>query len=122
MDGIQANILLTKIRYIKNWTSKRIEAASYYSLLLKDLKHVKTPSVRENTKHAFHVYQIEAENRDLLKNFLTSCGISCSIHYQLTAILRCYEYLNYNHLDYPVVSELNKIISYKIFPELRNQK
>jgi len=125
LDGIQANILRVKLKYILDWTNQRILAARLYNNYLSSLDEIKTPIVRENTKHTFHVYQIEVKsNRDELINFLNEKGIPTSIHYpKPLPFLECYEKYNYTEIDFPVVSKLNKkIISLPIFPEIEKNQ
>lgn len=125
MDGIQANILRVKLNYIKQWTIQRINVAGEYSRLLSDLKSVvKTPVIRKNTKHSFHVYQIECEKRDELSEYLNNKGIQTTRHYPTPLpFLPCYKYLKYEENNLPnVVNASRKILSLPIFPEMTTEE
>lgn len=120
MDGLQASILTAKLPYIINWTEQRIENASLYSELLKDIPQIKIPQVRPGSKHTFHLYVIAAENRDGLMNYLKEKNIETAIHYPTPLpLLKAYEYLNYTASEFPVAAALqHKILSLPMYPEL----
>lgn len=124
MDGIQAAVLNVKLPYILDWTELRIRNASYYDNYLGDIKEVKTPVVRPETVHTYHVYMIQAEKRDELEKFLSENGVSTARHYP-TALpnLPAYKYLGYTRDDYPVASELeSQILSLPMYPELEEEQ
>lgn len=122
MDGIQAAVLSAKIKYLHEWTAKRIEIADYYSLLLKTL-NIKTPFVKNYYKHVFHLYVIVTEKRDELKEQLETHGIETAIHYP-TALpfLDAYKSRGYSHTDFPIAHDFtSKILSLPIYPELTKE-
>ncbi len=120
MDGLQAAILSTKLPFISEWTTKRQNAASLYNSLLSDINNIKIPKIRLNSIHSFHLYVIQAENRDELKTFLMDNGIETAIHYPTPLpLLKAYNYLNYTKNDFPISFNLSrKILSLPIFPEI----
>lgn len=127
MDGIQANILRVKLKYIQEWTDLRIHSAKKYIELLKNLEFegkLLTPKIRENSIHTFHVFQIECESRDALKLFLENHGINTALHYpKPLPLLKCYEYLNLKDEDYKVnIEKSKKILSLPIFPEITEEE
>ena len=120
LDGLQAAILNAKLPHILHWTEKRIYNASLYKELLKNTSEIILPEVRENTKHSFHLFVIQAKRRDELKEFLNSKNIETAIHYP-TALpnLKAYEYLGYSSNNFKVATQLqNKILSLPLYPEL----
>ena len=123
MDGLQAAILNVKLNYIKEWTEKRRENAQYYSKLLKDIKEVNIPKVRKGSKHSFHLFVIRAINRDLLKNYLESKGISVSIHYpNALPNLKCYENIIIED-EFEISTKNEKeILSLPLYPELKQDQ
>lgn len=124
MDGLQAAILNAKLPFITEWTKKRQNVASIYNRLLSNINNIKTPEIRKNSVHSFHLYVIQAENRDNLKKFLSDNGIETAIHYPtLLPMLKAYNYLNYSEIDFPVASNLSsKILSLPIFPEISDEQ
>ena len=123
MDGLQAAILSAKLPYILSWTDQRVNHAKLYSDYLKDVKGVKTPLIRKNTKHTFHLYVIKALHRDQLASYLKAKGIETAIHYPTPLPnLRAYQYLGHVPSDFPVASQLqSEILSLPLYPELREE-
>ena len=120
LDGLQAAILSVKLKYIQKWNEKRRKVASLYSELLAKNESIKTPIIRDNSQHVFHVYCVKTEDRDKLKGTLEEQGVKTAIHYP-TALpfLEAYEYLNHKQEDYPVAHQTqSEILSLPIFPEI----
>jgi dTDP-4-amino-4,6-dideoxygalactose transaminase len=124
MDGIQANILNVKLKYILKWTDERIKVAEFYSENLKSVSQISLPLIRKNTKHSFHLYVIRVKKRKELIEFLKKHGIQTAIHYPTPLpFLKAYNYLNYKKEDFPVSHDYqNKILSLPIYPELSLNK
>lgn len=120
LDGIQAAVLLAKLPYILEWTDNRIRVAGLYNKYLNQIKQIKTPVVRADSKHTFHLYVIVTEDRNSLMQYLKQKGIETAIHYP-TALpnLEAYQYLGYSREAFPVANNLeSKILSLPIFPEI----
>ena len=124
LDGIQGAVLKVKLPHIHNWNNARHENGLLYNKLLADVKQVKTPKLRENCKHIFHVYELRAENRNQLIEYLNANGIQTAIHYPVPLpFMEAYKYLNYNKSDFPVVAEyMNQILSLPMYPELTEEQ
>ena len=124
LDGLQASILNVKLKYIQQWNHKRLDHALLYNELLKDIPEIKTPAIRKNCKHIFHIYCVRAERRDELKKFLERNNIESAIHYPVALPnMPAYKYLNYKKTDFPVASEYqSKILSLPMYPELTDQQ
>jgi len=124
MDGIQGNILNTKLKYIDSWTKKRIEVANIYYDLLNDIDEIVLPKISKNSKHVFHLFVILAEKREDLRNYMKENKIGTSIHYPtLLPLLDCYKHLNYSGQDFPVGFDISqKIVSIPMFPEISDEE
>lgn len=124
LDGLQAAILSVKLKYIDDWNSNRLKNGLYYNALLDSIPNVKTPEIRPDSKHIFHIYCIETDRRDELKNFLNNNGIETQIHYPtMLPILPAYAYLENKSIDFPIAFEKqNKILSLPMYPELTSDK
>lgn len=120
LDSIQASILNTKLKYIEEWTNKRIKIADYYSALLKEV-NVKTPLKPNYSKHVYHIFAIQLmdKTRSKVMNHLIEKGIGVSVHYpKALPFLPPYN-KNTSPDDFGEVYEYQeKIISLPIFPEL----
>lgn len=124
MDGFQAAVLSAKLKYIDEWNLARNQNALMYNDLLTAIDQVKTPKIRENSSHVFHLYVIRVEKRDELAIFLKSKGIYTGIHYP-TALpfMPAYSYLGHKPSDFPVAYQVqNEILSLPMFPELNDDQ
>jgi dTDP-4-amino-4,6-dideoxygalactose transaminase len=81
LDTIQAAILLVKLKYLQQWTEQRRENADLYQSLLADLTEVTFPFDDNDTRSVYHTFVAQVENRDELKMYLETNGISTAIHY-----------------------------------------
>ena len=123
MDGIQGAVLNVKLKYIEDWTEKRIEVANRYREMLTDVPQILMPDIIENTKHVYHLFVIRTDKRDLLFDYLQNKGISVGIHYPIALHnLKAYKYLNYKPLDLPNSNKFSKeILSLPIYPEIEEE-
>ena len=124
LDGLQAAILSVKIKYIQEWTKKRINNARYYDELFRENNHVSIPLKYHNSKHVYHLYVIKCEKRDELKKFLEDNGISVAIHYpKPLPFLNAYNYLKLSKKDFLVSTKYqSKILSLPMYPELTKEQ
>ncbi|GAC1385138.1 MAG: DegT/DnrJ/EryC1/StrS family aminotransferase [Ginsengibacter sp.] len=124
LDAMQAAILSAKLKYILDWTEKRIENAALYNKHLSNIPQIILPQVRPNSKHTYHLYVIRANNRDGLAKYLNEKGIETAIHYP-TALpnLEAYKYLGITGSDFPISTKYqNEILSLPMYPELTAEK
>lgn len=102
IDTLQAAILRIKLTQMEKITTLRGQKAEYYSKLLKPVKELKIPAVRENARHVWHLYVIEYKDRDKLKHYLSEKGITTGIHYPIPLHLQpAYSYKGYEKGDFP---------------------
>lgn len=80
LDTMQAAILQVKLKHLNDWTKKRQEVASWYNKVLPD-SQIKRPLVPDGYTHVYHLYVVQAEDRDGLKEHLKKNGIDTQIHY-----------------------------------------
>ena len=120
MDGIQAGVLSVKLKYINEWTKKRLENALLYNYLLKDVEGITAPEIRNNSTHVFHLYVIRTNKRDELQKYLKENGITTGIHYpKALPFLKAYDHFDYNTKDFPIAYQYqNEILSLPMFPEM----
>ncbi len=82
MDNLHAAILDLKLKYVPEWIQRRREIAKIYHELLNDLSEViLPPPPDEDSAHfdVFQNYEIEAEKRDGLFEYLKGRGIETLI-------------------------------------------
>ncbi len=124
MDGIQAAILSTKLKHLKQWNQRRRELAELYTKSLTQIPGITPPSIRPNSQHVFHLYVIQTSSRDQLKEYLSNQGVSSAIHYPIALpFLQAYDYLKQNEYDFPIAVETTRrILSLPMYPELRTEQ
>lgn len=120
MEAIQGAVLSTKLKYLEEWTEKRRSNADLYNKLLGDIKEIQIPDELKNTYCVYHLYVIQAEDRDNLRKYLQGKGISTGLHYPVPIHMqKAYEFLGYKEGDFPVAEKAAKrILSLPMYPEL----
>ena len=89
LDNLQAAILNFKLTYYNDEINRRREIAAIYHKELSNIKQLHLPPSPDASNDYFDVYQnyeIEAENRDKLKSFLSDNGIGTLIQWNGQAV------------------------------------
>lgn len=120
LDGLQAAVLNVKLKYIDKWNENRRKIAYYYTKKLNKISEIKTPLELSGTKPVYHLYVVQAKDRDKLREFLKSNNISTGIHYPIALpYLKAYEYLGHNKEDFPISYIYQyRLLSLPIYPEM----
>jgi dTDP-4-amino-4,6-dideoxygalactose transaminase len=124
LDAIQAVVLQAKLSHIDAWNRARNSHALKYNALLAGVEQIKTPKLRPDTFHIFHLYVIRAERRDDLAAFLKTRGVFTGIHYPTALpLMPAYRYLRHKPSDFPVAHECqDQILSLPMYPELSDDQ
>ena len=85
LDEIQAAILRVKLSRLDEMTAFRQRIASIYDA---GLSGVTKPVVRDGCSHVYHLYVVQTDRRDWLKEQLAERGIGTLIHYPLPVHLQ----------------------------------
>ena len=80
LDTLQAAVLEVKLKHLDTWTKGRQQVAQWYNEALKDAA-IKLPTVPEGYAHVYHLYVIQTEDRNILKEHLKKDGVDTQIHY-----------------------------------------
>ena len=119
LDTIQAAILRVKLRHLDAWNARRIESAAAYTDLLAHAQVV-TPAHAERAMHVWHLYVIESDARDALRDGLQEHGVDTGVHYPIPIHMQpaCRSF-GYSAGSFPVAERLaGRILSLPLFPEL----
>ncbi|MDD4182977.1 MAG: DegT/DnrJ/EryC1/StrS family aminotransferase [Candidatus Omnitrophica bacterium] len=124
LDTVQAALLLVKLKYLKEWTDKRRENASFYQKYLSGLTQIKVPIEQPYEKSVYHTFVIQAENREKLIEYLKEKGIGAKIHYPIPIHLQpAAKKLGYKPGSLPVTERQSKLIlSLPIYPGLSKKE
>lgn len=124
LDSIQAKILSVKLKYLDSWIKRRNEIASYYnSRFIEFTKSIKLPITISGNYHAYHLYVIQTNERDSLREYLTKSNIQTGIHYPISLPkLDAYKYLKQEDNAPISINMSNKLISLPIGEHLTNKE
>jgi len=122
MDGLQAAILSVKLPLLEQWIESRIKNATFYTQLIG--QRAKCPIVPDYSRHVFHLFVIETDNRDVLRQKLTAAGVETAVHYPCALpFLEVYSRFNYKKEDFPIASTITqRIVSLPMFAELTEKQ
>jgi dTDP-4-amino-4,6-dideoxygalactose transaminase len=119
MDGFQGAVLSIKLKYLDAWNAARRRHAQRYSELLADLP-VTLPTNPADSVSAWHLYVLEHDHRDILREKLTAAGVDSGLHYPVPLHLQTvYAGLGHHRGDFPIAEKLaDRCLSLPMFPEL----
>lgn len=120
LDGMQAAILRVKLRHIDEWNTKRRQVAAWYDEFLAGVNEIKRPAVLSDAEHVFHLYVVEVDNRDAVRQSLNEQGVGAGVHYPVPLHEQpALKDLGYQADAFPVTQKAGeRILSLPMFPEL----
>lgn len=120
LDTIQAAILMVKLKYLEDSIKNREKVANWYIERLRQCNYIKIPQVKGEQKQVYYVFNILAENRDSLIEYLKKKEIQTAVYYPVPLHLqKCFKYLGYKKGDFPVSEKISEqILALPIYPEL----
>lgn len=123
LDELQAAILRVKLKYLDDDNQKRIDIANLYLTEMADLP-IKMPMLDSNINSVFHLFVIQAKERDKIIEYLKKNSIQAGIHYPVPVHLqKAYKGIVKTSKDMGCTENLAKnIISLPIYPQLENYK
>ena len=124
LDNLQAAILEVKLKKLDEWNENRRKNAKKYDDLLSKVKGVTIPKIKDGNSSVYHLYVIQVDERDKLKDFLSEKGIASGIHYPVPLHLQpAYSYLGLKEGAFPDTERISKrILSLPMFPELSDDQ
>lgn len=81
LDEIQAAVLNVRLKKLNEDNERRRQIASEYTRVLSGTSFLKCPVEVSDCKHVYHLYVINTEKRDSLKQYLYDNQIGTAIHY-----------------------------------------
>jgi dTDP-4-amino-4,6-dideoxygalactose transaminase/predicted dehydrogenase len=124
LDTLQAAILSVKLRCLPQWNKARTAHAEAYRDLLSGVGDLIFQQEAPHSTHVYHLFIIETDWRDALREHLNTREIQTGVHYPIPIHLqRAYEDLGYGEGDFPETERLAKrMLSLPMFPELRREQ
>ena len=94
LDGLQAAVLSVKLRYLDEWTNRRIECANLYLKHLAELSELVLPVRQHWAKQVYHLFVVRLLNREQVRMELQCFGIETGVHYPKSLpSLAAYDYI-----------------------------
>ncbi len=124
LEALQGAILAVKLQHLAGWTAARRQHAALYAKLLAGIPSISLPKVRDGAEHSYHLFVIQADDREKLKEFLEQREISTGLHYPVPLHLQpCFAGLGYKEGAFPRSERAAKrILSLPMYPELSNEQ
>jgi dTDP-4-amino-4,6-dideoxygalactose transaminase len=123
LDELQALVLRTKLPYLDTWNAARRRNAARYRELLADLD-VTVPTETAPGQHVYHLFVIQIDDRDRVRQALSDRGVSTGIHYPIP-IHRQVASHNVGRVagHMPVTERItDHILSLPMYPELETRQ
>lgn len=80
LDALQAAVLDLKLTRLADWNDRRRDVAGRYQAGLAG-SSVRLPREADYARHVYHLYVIQAEDRDDLRGSLGKAGVQTGLHY-----------------------------------------
>jgi dTDP-4-amino-4,6-dideoxygalactose transaminase len=119
MEGIQGAVLAVKLPHLDEWNDRRRAIAKRYQQRLAG-QGFTLPAEKPYAKHVYHLYVVQSDDRDALKNHLAQRGIETGLHYPIPLHQQeAYVSLDYRTGDFPVTEQLTqRILSLPMYPDM----
>ena len=123
LDNMQAAFLSVKLPHLDEWNAQRREAAALYRAALAGLPVELPPDDPDGGDQVFHLFAIEVDERDRVRDELRAAGVGAAVHYPRAA------HLNpaWSHLgsrgDFPVAERFaDRTLSLPMFPGIEPEE
>jgi dTDP-4-amino-4,6-dideoxygalactose transaminase len=87
LDNLQAALLSVKLPHLDSWNEQRREAAALYRDALAGLPVELPPDDPQDGMQVFHLFAVEVDDRDRVRDALRAEGIGAAVHYPRPAHL-----------------------------------
>jgi dTDP-4-amino-4,6-dideoxygalactose transaminase len=87
LDNLQAAFLQIKLAHLDRWNEERRQAAALYREALAGAPVELPPPDADGVEQVYHLFAIEVDDRDRVRDRLREAGIGCAVHYPRPAHL-----------------------------------
>jgi dTDP-4-amino-4,6-dideoxygalactose transaminase len=124
LHNLQAGMLFVKLAHLTDWNNARIVAARRYDELLASVDGVAPLATRDDVRHVYHLYVVQVDNRDAVRERLGAEGVQTGIHYPVPLHMQpAYKGLGYGPGDFPVAEAMApRLLSLPMFPGITPQQ
>ena len=119
LDSVQAAVLFVKLRHLDRWNAERRAQAARYRELLADAP-VRLPPPDGDTEPCWHLFVVESDERERLRERLAAAGVGTDVHYPTPVHLQpAYAHYGRGPGSQPVSERLARtVVSLPLFPGL----
>lgn len=103
LDALQAAVLSVKLKKLDEWIELRNVVARAYSRTLAGVSGIVAPHERTGVRHSYHLYVVQVEKRDALRQFLSDHEIQSGVHYPI-ALPKLSAYANHKQSEEDMVA------------------
>jgi UDP-4-amino-4,6-dideoxy-N-acetyl-beta-L-altrosamine transaminase len=127
ITDFQAALGISQLKKLDAFIERRVELASMYRELMSDIEFIRLPVVKNNIRHAWHIYTVllhESIDRDDFFKYMRASGIGVNVHY-IPVYKHSYYIQNFdiNKNDFPVAEDVfNRIITLPLYSRMGNDK
>lgn len=123
LEGIQGAVLSVGLRHLEEWTERRREIGKRYDNEIMN-PHITKQRHPDNTKHVYHLYEIQVPEPDHFLKYMASKDIECNRHYPVPCHLQeAYKGLGYKKGDCPNAEQLAEhCATLPLFPEMTDDE
>jgi dTDP-4-amino-4,6-dideoxygalactose transaminase len=124
LDALQAAFLSVKLRHLPAWNEARSRHAATYAAELNGVGDLVPQRRSDSFTHVYHLFVIETERRDALREHLSERGIQTGIHYPIPIHRQeAYADLGLPAGSFPVAERLaRQTLSLPMYPELTGEQ
>lgn len=121
MTNIQAALLIHQLERIESLHAQREKLFCIYDNVLKNYSK---PGIASGVKHAYHLYTLWSEQRDLLLSFLQENGVGTAVHYRPIHLMFYYHNkYGYQANNFPIAEKIGEeTISLPLYPNLKEEE
>lgn len=123
LEGIQGAVLSVGLRHLDEWTERRREIGKRYDAEITN-PLIKKQIHPENTKHVYHLYEIQLPNPNGFLAYMKENDIECNRHYPVPCHMQeAYKDLGYKVGDCPNAERLAAhCATLPLFPEMTDDE
>jgi dTDP-4-amino-4,6-dideoxygalactose transaminase len=119
LDETNAAVGRVQLEHIERWSIQRNDAAQRYTDQLTEIPEVTVPTEVSDAFHVYHLYVIQAPDRDDLRAHLDARGIDTGIHYATPAHVHPAMRAVVGEVHLPVAEALcDRIVSLPMHPRI----
>ena len=123
LTDMQAALASSQLTRAEEGLKRREIIAARYNEAFKDVAEIRTPLVRHDVRHAWHLYTIQTEDRSGLYNRLRENQIFAQVLYVPTHLMPYYRQFGWKKGDCPVAEAYyQKCLSLPMYPSLADDE